>query len=123
MLKTDRKNNPKKVFADLLAKYEQDEDYQIDSLKVEIAEKIYLAMEKRGVSQAELARRLDKSRAYITKILQGNVNFTLETLAKISQALDCNLHFNFTEKSRKTKQPKPDPKTTSRKSANLTNPL
>ena len=123
MLKTDRKTNPKKVFADLLAKYEQDDDYQISGLKVEIAEKIYSAMEKGGVSQAELARRLGKSRAYITKILQGNVNFTLETLAKISQALDCNLHFDLTEKLGKRKQLKSAPKATSGKSANPANPL
>jgi len=120
MLKTKNKSNPKKQFTDLLAKYEQDADYVLGGLKVEMSEKIYSAMETRGVSQAELARRLGKSRAYITKILQGNVNFTLETLSKISQALDCELNFIFAANSRKTTQPKSTEKITRQKIVNLT---
>jgi len=101
MLKTKSESNAKEQFAGLLAKYEQDADYVLGGLKVEMSEKIYAAMENRGVSQAELARRLGKSRAYITKILQGNVNFTIETLSKISQALDCELNFTFAATSEK----------------------
>ncbi len=120
MLKTKNKSNPRKQFADLLAKYEQDADYILGGLKVEMSEKIYSAMEKRGVSQAELARRLGKSRAYISKILQGNVNFTLETLSKISQALDYELNFTFAANSRKTTRPKSTNKITHQKTVNLT---
>lgn len=114
---SNNKENPQKVFAKLLADYEQDEEYRLDGLKVEIAEKIYLAMKNRHVSNAELARRLNKSRPYITKILQGNVNFTLETLAKIAQALDCEMNFDFN--ARRPQKIKPNRKITNQKAVNL----
>lgn len=114
---SSNQQNPQKIFAKLLADYEQDEEYNLDGLKVEIAEKIYLAMKNRRVSNAELARRLNKSRPYITKILQGNVNFTLETLAKIAQALDCKMNFDFSV--RRQQKIKPTRKTTNQKAVNL----
>ena len=114
---SNNKQNPQKVFAKLLADYEQDEEYRLDGLKVEIAEKIYLAMKNRHVSNAELARRLNKSRPYITKILQGNVNFTLETLAKIAQALDCEMNFDFN--ARRQQKIKPNRKSINQKVVNL----
>jgi len=75
-------------FADLFRKMEQTDAYHIDAMKVEISEQIYLAMERQGVSEAELARRLCKSRAYVTKALQGNTNFTIPSLIKIARALN-----------------------------------
>lgn len=52
-----------------------------------VSDKIDLLMKKEGVSKADLARRLGKSRAYVTKILQGNTNFTLDSLVQIARAL------------------------------------
>jgi len=75
-------------FADLFRKMEQTDAYHIDAMKVEISEQIYLAMERQGVSEAESARRLCKSRAYVTKALQGNTNFTIPSLIKIARALN-----------------------------------
>lgn len=49
-------------------------------------------MEKLGVTQAELARRLGTSRAYVTKMLRGNANFTIESMVKIAHALEARVH-------------------------------
>lgn len=87
-------------FADLFRDIEQSDAYHIEGLKVEIAEQIYLAMKHQGVSNAELARRLGKSRAYVTKVLQGSTNFTLESLTKIARALDCQIDFQFSPRHR-----------------------
>jgi transcriptional regulator with XRE-family HTH domain len=43
------------------------------------------------ISEAELARRLGVSRAYVTQLLGGKPNMTLATLAKIAIALDCEV--------------------------------
>jgi len=83
-------------FANLFERFEQSESYHLDAAKLEISEQIYLAMEQQGVSKAELARRLGKSRAYITKVLQGSTNFTLESLIRIARALECRFNFEFT---------------------------
>ena len=58
-------------FADLFHEIEQSDVYHIEGVKVEIAEQIYLAMKQQAVSNAELARRLAKSRAYVTKVFRA----------------------------------------------------
>ena len=85
-------------FADLLQRAESTDAYQIDHLKVEISERIYNAMKEQGVSNAELARRLGKSRAYVTKLLRGTTNFTLESLVKIGRALSREVEFELSSK-------------------------
>jgi ribosome-binding protein aMBF1 (putative translation factor) len=62
--------------------------YYEEGLRVETATRILDAMEHRSVSRSELARRLDVSPAYITKILRGNANLSLDSLAKLAFALD-----------------------------------
>jgi transcriptional regulator with XRE-family HTH domain len=78
-------------FATLFRRLGETEKYQLEAAKIDIAEEIYLAMEAQQVSRAELARRLGRSRQYVTKILRGNANFTLESLTKISFALGYQL--------------------------------
>lgn len=53
-----------------------------------MAERVISAMEKQDVSRSELARRMDVSPAYVTKILRGHANLGLETLAKLAFALE-----------------------------------
>ncbi len=61
------------------------------NIKTKTARRIAKAMARANISKAELARRLGKSRALITSILQGNTNFTLESLVKIADTLGCDL--------------------------------
>ena len=44
-------------------------------------------MKQLGVSQTELARRMNVSRPYITKVLSRDVNFSFKTAAKLADAL------------------------------------
>lgn len=62
--------------------------YKLERAKLEITEGIVALMEAKGVSKSELAERIDVSPAYITKILRGSTNFTLDTMVKIATALD-----------------------------------
>ena len=45
-------------------------------------------MKEMGVNQSELARRMKVSRPYITKVMQGDVNFTFATAVRFAQALE-----------------------------------
>lgn len=85
-------------FTELFQRLEESDTYRIEALKVEIAEQIYVAMEQQKVKNVDLARRLGTSRAYITKLLQGNVNFTIDSLVKVAEALDCHLNLQLTYK-------------------------
>lgn len=76
-------------FQELLSRFKRSETFDQEVLRGEISDQIDRLMVAQGVSKAELARRLKKSRAYVTKILQGNANFTLDSLVQISRALGC----------------------------------
>ena len=51
---------------------------------------IQALMDSQGVTKAELARRVGKSRAYVTQSLSGDRNMTLSTFAGFADALDAD---------------------------------
>jgi transcriptional regulator with XRE-family HTH domain len=95
MLHVNEHKTTSERFADLFRSLEHSETYHIEAAKVEISEQIYVAMEQQGISKAELARRLGKSRAYVTKMLHGNANFTIDSLVRIARALGRKFDFQL----------------------------
>lgn len=79
----------------LLEGLEDDVDFIFEGLKIAILEDIVMIMKNKRISRAELARRLNTSRAYITRMLRANVNFTLMSLIRIAKALGAELTVNF----------------------------
>ena len=67
-------------------------DYELANVEMDFTDSLETLMNRRGVSKSELARRINTSPAYITKILRGSTNFTLETMVKLVRALDGELH-------------------------------
>lgn len=59
-----------------------------EELIYNVTEDILLAMENRKVTQQELARRLGKSRSFVSQVLNGTRNMTLGSLSDICFALD-----------------------------------
>lgn len=62
---------------------------------VEATENICRLMDTEQVSRAELARRLDVSRATVTQMLSGERNLTLGTLADAFFVLGRSLHVTY----------------------------
>jgi transcriptional regulator with XRE-family HTH domain len=52
-------------------------------------------MEARNMSRVELAAALGTSPAYVTKILRGDVNFTLDSMAKLAHAVGGTLRVSI----------------------------
>ena len=77
---------------------EEHADYWIDGPITEFIEDLARLMEEQGVNRAELARRMGTSRAYITKMLGGNANFTLLTMVKLAMVLDGAVHIHISDK-------------------------
>lgn len=48
-------------------------------------------MEQMKITQKQLAERMNCSQQYISKILKGKENLSLETLTKIENALDIQI--------------------------------
>jgi transcriptional regulator with XRE-family HTH domain len=79
--------NTKTQFEQLMESPEFRKLYAIEGLVTEAGEFIARLMQEQGVTKAELARRLGKSRAYITQMLSGSANLTVRTLAEVAYAL------------------------------------
>jgi transcriptional regulator with XRE-family HTH domain len=59
----------------------------VESLVAEAAEVIANLMAQQSLSKADLARRLNKSRAWVTQLLSGKTNMTVRTLAEVVHSL------------------------------------
>jgi len=72
---------------------DQDPEFRADLLKSLFVDQILAAMENQGVIQSELARRIGKSRQYVSKILDedASVNFTIESMTALAMALNLRL--------------------------------
>lgn len=66
-------------------------DYARERCVVAITEAIGDAMERACVSRADVARRLDVNRSHITKLLSGEQNMTLHSLADLLWACDAEV--------------------------------
>ena len=62
-----------------------------------IAVKVLKALKEQGLSQKDLAEKMDVSPQYINKLVKGKENFTLETQVKLQQILDIPLLASYYE--------------------------
>ena len=81
----------KKSFKSLLEKARQRDAYRVAKAIQDFTEDLFRLMEGRDVTKAELARRIGKSPAYVTKVFRGNSNFTIDSMVKLAHALDGQL--------------------------------
>jgi len=58
------------------------------ALSFSIVDRIHEILEEKGLKQKDLALRLGKSEAEISKWMRGTHNFTIDTLVSIEVALD-----------------------------------
>lgn len=61
--------------------------YRQEALILSVTERIAEVMEQKGVRQIDLAAAMNVSKARVSKILAGDTNITLRTLADICDAL------------------------------------
>lgn len=64
-------------------------------------EGLHRMMEVNGVSRSELARRLGVSPAYVTKVLRGNVNITLDSMVRLVRAAGGEVSLQVAPKAQK----------------------
>lgn len=91
------------TFSSLLDKARKRESYWTARAVHEFTEDLCRLMEQRGVTKAELARRLGSSPAYITKVLRGNTNFTIESMVRLARALDGRISLHVSRREEQTR--------------------
>lgn len=75
-----------------------DDDMLAMDLQLDVALEVERLMEHEGITRTELSDRIESSRPYITKVLSGDANMTLKTLAKLANALGRRVKVAFTHK-------------------------
>ena len=93
-----------RTFDDLYREAERHDDYQLALLVHDFTEALVRRMEEQGMSRAELARRLGTSHAYVTKVLRGNVNFTLASLVKLGRATGAQVRLDLCEPAKRSSE-------------------
>lgn len=73
-------------YEDLMAGRRDTPEYQTERILVDFLEDLVLHMEQHGPTRAELARRLNVSRAFVTHLFKGNPNLTIKTLVRVAHA-------------------------------------
>ena len=76
--------------------------YAIEGLVTDAAELVARLMEEQGVNKAELARRLGKSRAWVTQLLSGKANMTIRTFAELAYVLGAEVDLAVQQQKRKS---------------------
>lgn len=67
------------------------DEYWVADFAYKFTEELFMLMERRGINKKQLAELMETSPAYITKIMRGDTNFTIETMVKLARRLDGKL--------------------------------
>ncbi len=76
------------LLVNMLEKAGNSMEYKLETLENEITEKILEIMKRKNISRAELAEKLDVSRAAVTKLFRHGSNITIKRLLVIAEALE-----------------------------------
>lgn len=72
---------------DLTKGYRSDPEYLAERLVLDLNEQVIERMHRRQLRRSDIARQMGVSKSYVTKLLRGNSNMTLQTLVSLSLAV------------------------------------
>ena len=72
------------------AQWRRDNEYWLIYSRY-ITLQVLRSMDEQSVTQAELAKRMGCSQQYVSNLLKGSSNMTLETIARLEKALDIDI--------------------------------
>lgn len=75
----------------------------MNKLSIQFAKNIEALRKQKGLKKKELAEKVGVSQAYITKVMQGEANYTLETMAKFAHALEADINLQMSDKNAMTR--------------------
>ena len=74
------------------------EVYELERVKVALAQKIAEIRDENNLTQSGLAKKMNVSQQFISQIESGESNLTLETLLKLAQSLNAGIMISFSKK-------------------------
>ena len=79
----------KSILTTIIKNAQNSDTFLAQKLSIQFARNVEDMMLKKKLKQKDLAEKMNVSTAYISKVLNGNVNMTLATMSKIAKSLDC----------------------------------
>jgi transcriptional regulator with XRE-family HTH domain len=76
-------------FDELFQRAEKRVGYWVELGKLEFTEEMLARMKERGIKKSQLAVALGAKPAFVTRLVSGHNNFTLETMVRVARALQC----------------------------------
>jgi len=93
-------SQPETTYDKLLARSERTRRLlRQEELIIDVTEALAEVLVAKGMTRSELAKRLGKSKSFVTQILGGDRNLTLRTLADVADALDCQPRLKLAHRS------------------------
>jgi transcriptional regulator with XRE-family HTH domain len=72
--------------------------YKVEGAIIEFTEQVADRIAALQLNRTEFAAKLNTSPAYVTKLLSGGTNFTLESMVKVADALDSEIRVQIVPK-------------------------
>jgi transcriptional regulator with XRE-family HTH domain len=72
--------------------------FKVESAILKFTELLSLRMKERGITTSALAEKINVKPPYVSKILRGTSNFTLDSIIKIASAVEADFVFDLVPK-------------------------
>jgi len=89
-------------FEEFFQHAEQDTEYWVELAKLEFTEEMLARMQEAGMKKSQLAVTLGAKPAFVTRLVSGHNNFTLETMVRVARALNCGFRSHLERAGTKT---------------------
>ena len=74
----------------------------VDNIGSKFLRQVLRRMKQLGLNQSELAKQMNVSRPYVSKVLRSNVNISFVTAAKLAHALQMDFFPELRERASRT---------------------
>jgi transcriptional regulator with XRE-family HTH domain len=81
----------RKVYKEYFKKLEQSESYSYADALYAFIEDLHMATVEQKISYSHLADKIGNSPTYITRVMRGDYNLTIDTMVKLARAVDLKL--------------------------------
>lgn len=88
-------NTPGKWYTNL----QNDDAYWVENTKIDFAIALERLMERVGINKSQLAKHLGTSPAYVSKVLRGDANLTIESMVKLARAAHGSVHIHVAQQT------------------------
>lgn len=81
----------------LREKIRNSEGYWVERAKHDFTAALHQVMKRKRISKAALARKLGISAPYVSRVMSGDENLTIESMVKFARAVDGQLHLHISD--------------------------